>query len=109
MTLVELMVVLLIFSIGVLAMASVQTKSGSAVFTTGHETRAMSICQAQIETARADGFGVAVPDSGQTGIYQWETEIVSVNPRMDEVHVIVSWTEQGDQRSVRLNTLLSAR
>ena len=108
-TLVEAMVALVLFAVGILALAAVQTRSRTVVYATGTETRAMAVCQAQLETARATGFGVAQPGSGQVGNFQWTTEILTVNSSMDRVRVTVSWGEQGRPRSVSLNTLLSAR
>jgi Tfp pilus assembly protein PilV len=108
-TLVEVMVVLVLFAIGILAVAAVQTRSQTVVYATGTEMRAMAICQAQLETARAAGFGVAVPDSGTTGNFDWMTQVIPVNPTMDRVRVTVSWAEQGEPRTVMLNTMLSDR
>jgi type II secretory pathway pseudopilin PulG len=106
---VEVMVVLIIFSIGLLAVAAVQTRSQTVVYATGTEMRAMAICQAQLETARAAGFGVALPDTGETGNFDWITQVIPVNTSMSQVRVTVSWPEQGETRTVMLNTLLSAR
>jgi Tfp pilus assembly protein PilV len=108
-TLVEIMVVLVIFGIGILALAAVQTGSGQAVYATGHDTRALSVGQARIEAAKAAGFNLAAPDSGQTEIFDWRTDILPVSQGLNRVRVTVSWTERGEPRSMELNTLLSFR
>lgn len=109
LTLVELMVVLVFVSIGVLAVAAVQTRSGHAVFATGRDTRALSIGQAQIETARGAGFELARADSGRVEIFDWVTRVDSVDVGLNQVRVDVAWNEAGRRRSLQFNTLLSDR
>jgi Tfp pilus assembly protein PilV len=108
-TLVELMIVILIFGVGILALAAVQTRSNSVVYATGQDTRALSIGQAQVEVARAAGFAGAQPDSGQVDGFDWRTEILPVSAGLNQVRVTVAWAEGGRSRSLQFNTLLSAR
>lgn len=110
MTLVELLIALFVLGVGILALAAVQIRSGTVVHATGTETRAMAVCQAQLETARAAGFGAVQPDTGQAGALTWITEVTAENATMDRVRVTVSWTESGGQaRALSLNTFLSER
>ena len=109
LTLVELMIVLVIVSIGVLAIAAVQTRASKAVYATGQESRALNVGQTQVELARTAGFGLANSDSGQVQIFRWTSYVDSVAVGLQRVRVTVAWSEMGTPRTLRLNTLLSAR
>jgi prepilin-type N-terminal cleavage/methylation domain-containing protein len=108
-TLVELMVVLVVFAVGILSLAAVQTRSNRVVFDTGQETRALSVGQSRIEVARAAGFAGAVTDSGRADVFDWRTDVSSAGTGLSRVQVTVSWLEGGSPRSIQLNTLLAAR
>lgn len=108
-TLIELMVVLVVVAVGILALAAVQTRSTRDVFGTGMHTRALSVAQAQMESARNAGFTSAQSDSGQVEVFAWKTLVTPVSPTMREVRVSVTWSQQGNARSLELNNLLSKR
>ena len=109
LTLVELMIVLVVVSIGILALAGVQTRSTTDVYSTGRNSSALAVAQARMETVRGAGFALARPDSGQTGGFAWWTGVDSVSVDLKALHVSVTWTEQGTSRTVRLDNLLSDR
>ena len=108
-TLVELMVVLVIISIGILALAGVQVRSSQDVDTSGRFSQGLAIAQDHLEQTRALGYGGAVPDSGQVAIYNWNTAVDSVAPDLKRATVVVGWQEAGQARNVQLQTLLSSR
>jgi prepilin-type N-terminal cleavage/methylation domain-containing protein len=108
-TLIELMVCLTVFSIGVLTLSAVQMRSDSAVFRTGQATRALSLGQERMEAARAAGFGVAAPDSGTVDIFDWNTDVISMGTGLDRIRVTVEWADGTTPRSIELNTLVAQR
>jgi prepilin-type N-terminal cleavage/methylation domain-containing protein len=108
-TLVELMVALLLITIGILPIAAVQSGSTRDVVTTGQHTRALSIAQERMEVARAAGFTAAQTDSGQSGVYTWRTNVTTVATGLRRVDVTVTWTDRTGTRTVLLNDLVSTR
>jgi prepilin-type N-terminal cleavage/methylation domain-containing protein len=108
-TLVELMVVLVLLAVGLLALAGVQTRSSRDVDATGRDTRALSAAENHMEIARAAGYLGAVADSGQTGVFTWNTQVDSVGIGLRRISVRVTWSEKGRARSVQLDNLVAAR
>lgn len=110
LTLLELMVVLVFISIGILALSFVQSHSLVDIHQTGRHTRALDLAEMQLETARAAGYILVQPDSGVTDGFNWRTDVDSLGtPFLRRVTTTVSWAEAGTARSVRLLTLLSSR
>lgn len=108
-TLVELMIVLVFISIGILALTGIQTRSFTDIHSTGRHTRALDLAREQMEVARAEGFTVATSDSGTVSGFTWVCYVDSVNVGLKRVRTTVSWNVGTEQRSVQLNSLLSAR
>jgi Tfp pilus assembly protein PilV len=108
-TLVELMVVLVFLAVGLLALAGVQTRSSRDVDATGRSSRALSVAENQMEIARAAGYVLAVADSGQSGVFTWNTAVDSAEVGLRHIRVTVSWTEKGVARSIRVDNLVASR
>lgn len=108
-SLVELMVALVILTIGLLPLAFVQTRAQQDVFDSGRHTEALTIATLQMEEAKSLGFGVAVADTGQVDSYTWTREVQNVAFGLDQITVNVSWVERGDDRNVRLINRISMR
>jgi prepilin-type N-terminal cleavage/methylation domain-containing protein len=108
-SLVELMVVLVVLAIGLLPMAFVQTRAQQEVLDSGRHTEALALAQLQMETAKAQGFGVAVTDTGMVGNYQWIQTVQNVSFGLDQVSVSVSWTERGRPQSITVINQVSIR
>ncbi len=108
-SLVELMVVLVILTIGLLPLALVQTRAQQDVFEAGQFSEALHVAQMQMETVKSQGFGTAASDSGAVSVYNWNTQITNVSPGLDQVVVTVNWDEKGTARSVRVMNRLSFR
>jgi Tfp pilus assembly protein PilV len=115
-TLVELMVVLVVVGVGILALSGVQTRSSTDVYSTGRRTRAIEVAQTQMEVARSLGYTLAAPDSGQTDLFNWRTDVDSVDVSgvplpigLHRLTVTVSWTESNTPDSVRFYNLVSDR
>jgi prepilin-type N-terminal cleavage/methylation domain-containing protein len=108
-SLVELMVALVILTIGLLPLAFVQTRAQQDVFDSGRHTEALTIATLQMEEAKSLGFGVAASDTGQVDTYNWTREVQNVSFGLDQITVNVSWNERGDDRNVRLINQISMR
>ncbi len=108
-TLVELMVALVILTIGLLPLAFVQTRAQQDVFDSGRYTEALAIAQLQMEETKSLGFGNAPTDSGTVDNYQWVRNVQNVGQGLDQITISVNWNERGDQRTVRLINRISFR
>jgi prepilin-type N-terminal cleavage/methylation domain-containing protein len=108
-SLVELMVALVILTIGLLPLAFVQTRAGQDVFDSGRYTEALTIAQLQMEETKSLGFGAAATDTGTVDSYTWVRDVQNVGQGLDQVTVSVTWNERGDPRTVRLINRISFR
>jgi len=108
-TLIELMVTLVLISIGILALSGVQTRSSSDVYDTGRHERALALAQEQIEVARAAGYALAASTAGTSGGFAWATQVDTVSADMKQVAVTVTWNDRTRVRNLQLQTLLSER
>lgn len=108
-TLVELMIALVIIAIGLMALSAVQTRSSRDVYRTGRGSTALAIAQEHLEAERSLGYNIAVSDTGQTGVYQWISQVDSLSPDLKQLTVTVSWAEDGVARSLQIQSLLSDR
>lgn len=108
-SLVELMVALVILTIGLLPLAFVQTRAQQDVFDSGRHTEALAIAQLQMEEAKSLGFGVAVADTGVVDSYTWIRDVQNISAGLDQITVNVNWNERGDARSVTLINRISFR
>ena len=108
-TLIELMVTLTMIGVGVLALAGVQTSASRDMYSSGRSTRALALAQDRIEAARNAGFTSVAADSGQVGVFAWNTRVDSLSTDLKQVDVFVTWNDSIRSRSLQLNTLLSAR
>jgi prepilin-type N-terminal cleavage/methylation domain-containing protein len=108
-SLVELMVVLVILTIGLLPLALIQTRAQQDVFESGQYTEALQVAQLQMEQAKSQGFGNAVTDSGAVDSYTWTTTVNNVSFGLDEITVDVTWNEKGRQRTVQIMDRISFR
>lgn len=109
MSLVEIMVVLVIISIGIIPIALVQTNSSRDVVKSGQRTQALAVAQTQMERMKNLGFTSAAPDSGAVGPYNWRTTVTNEAVGLNRVVVTVSWSEVGIQRTLQMDNLLSMR
>lgn len=108
-TLIELMIVLVVVSLGILALSGLQTTAERDVYATGRRTSAVALAQSRLELERSLGYGSAAADSGQSSIYSWNTRVDSVGVGLQQVLVAVTWTDQGQAKQVQLVDLISAR
>jgi prepilin-type N-terminal cleavage/methylation domain-containing protein len=108
-SLVELMVVLVILTIGLLPLALIQTRAQQDVFESGQYTEALQVAQLQMEVAKSSGFGNVATDSGLVDVYTWRATVSNVSFGLDQVVVDVRWNEKGRQRNIQIMDRLSFR
>lgn len=108
-SLVELMVVLVVLAIGLLPLAFVQTRAQQEVVDSGRQSEAVALAQLQMETAKSQGFGVAVDANGAVGNYTWTQTVTNVSFGLDQITVTVNWSERGQPRSVSMINRVSMR
>ena len=109
-SLIELMVVLVILTIGLLPLALVQTRASEDVTESGQFSEAVRVAELQMESAKALGFGNIPTDSGTVdAFYTWERQVSNVSLGLDQIVVDVRWNEKGGQRNVTVRDMISFR
>ncbi len=109
-SLVELMVVMVILTVGLLPLALVQTRAQQDVFETGQWSQAVEVAQLQMESSRALGFGNVTTDSGLVdSMYTWTRTVTNVSFGLDQIAIDVRWNEKGKQRNIQVVDMLSFR
>ena len=108
-TLVEIMMVLMILTVGVLPIAVIQHRAREQVSEADRATQGMEVAQLHLERIKGMGFGNAVPDSGQAGHIAWTVRVNNVAFGLDQVTVTVSWQNDGQQETLTIADLMSTR
>ncbi|MFO7653065.1 MAG: prepilin-type N-terminal cleavage/methylation domain-containing protein [Candidatus Krumholzibacteriia bacterium] len=108
-TLTELLVVLVILTIGILPLAMVQHRARQQVGQADRHTQAVTVAQDQLERMKGRGFGNAVPDSGAAGPISWQSQVTTVSQGLEQLQVTVTWAEVSGTRSLTVADLVSVR
>jgi len=108
-SLVELMVVLVILTIGLLPLALVQTRAQQDVFESGQYSEAVQVAQLQMESAKSLGFGNVAADSGTVDAFTWNRQVQNIQPGLDQLRISVTWNEKGDQRTLMVMDRIARR
>ena len=108
-TLIEILIVMAILSIGIVPLAVVQSSARREVNHADRYTQAIALAQSRIEQAKGAGFGNAVPDSGDVGHLRWVADVQNVSFGMDQVGVTVTWNDGRVNQSLRMVSLVSMR
>lgn len=109
-TLVEVLVVLVIITIGILPLALVQTQSRQEVAKIDRQTQALAMAQQQLEWIKGREFGPAVSDSFlAAGNFFWRTDIDSVDIGLQRMRVMVVDLQRTPPDTLRMASLRSAR
>lgn len=108
-TLVEVLVVLLILTIGILPLALVQSQARREVNEADRYTEAMTRAQRELEWAKGLGFNNAAPDSGIDGALAWRTDVVDVDVGLRQVSVSVIFAQGSTPDTLTMVSLLSLR
>jgi len=108
-TLVEIMMVLLILSVGVLPIALIQHRARREVTESDLYTRAVTLAQAQMERLKSQGFGNIVAQNGVDGPIAWNATVNNVAFGLDRVEVTVAWQEGGAPMNLTFANMVSMR
>jgi len=108
-TLVEILVVLMIITIGIVPLAMVQTRARREVSRSGDLTQAIVLAQNRIEAAKSLGFGNAAPDSGDAGRLHWVMTVQNASFGLDRIGVRVTWFDGRTGQDLHMTALLSLR
>jgi prepilin-type N-terminal cleavage/methylation domain-containing protein len=108
-TLVEVLVVLVIITIGILPLALVQTRARQEVSEADRFTQAMSLAQERLEWSKGLGFANAAADSGTEGAVFWRTEVDSMDFGLNRVRVTVIFPQGGVIDTLSVASLVSMR
>ncbi len=108
-TLTEILVVLLILTIGIVPIAVLQSNARRDVSKSDRYTQAVALAQSRIEQMRGAGFGSVFPDSGAVGLLSWTSDVQNVSLGLDRVGVTVTWFDGRRQQALRVVSLVSLR
>jgi prepilin-type N-terminal cleavage/methylation domain-containing protein len=108
-TLVEVLVVLMIITIGILPLAMVQHRSRQEVGQADRYTQAMTRAQQQLEWAKGMGFANAAPDSGVDGTLIWRTDVDEIEVGLRRVRVTVIFPQRNRPDTLSVASLISIR
>jgi prepilin-type N-terminal cleavage/methylation domain-containing protein len=108
-TLVEIMMVLMILTVGVLPIAVIQHRSREQVSEADRATQAIQLAQMHLERTKGLGFGNAVDSAGQTGQINWAVTVTNVAFGLDRVQVTTTWQNDGAQETLTISDLMSTR
>jgi len=108
-SLVEILMVLMILSIGILPVVMIQHRARKEVSESDRYTQAVTIAQAQMERIKGMGFGVAAPDSGQAGEIEWVCNVTNVGIGLDRIEVTASWRSDRGEETLVVADLVSTR
>ncbi len=108
-TLVEILMVLMILTVGVLPIAIIQHRSRAQVSEADRATQAIEIAQLHLERTKGMGFGNAVASNGQAGQITWAVTVTNVSFGLDQVRVTTTWQNDGLQETLTIADLISTR
>lgn len=108
-TLVEILVVLFILTVGVLPLVIIQHRARREVTETDRYTQAVMVAQDQLERIKGMGFGNAAADSGQVGHISWVCNVTNESFGMDRIELTASWLAEGEVRTLTIANVLSMR
>lgn len=108
-TLVEIMMVLMILTVGVLPIAIIQHRARGEVSEADRHTQGIEVAQMHLERVKGMGFGNAASDSGSVGNINWTVRVTNISFGLDQVEVVTSWQNDGQQESLTIADLVSMR
>jgi len=108
-SLVEILMVLLILTVGILPLTIIQHRARREVTESDHYTQAITVAQAQMERVKGLGFGNAAADSGLVGIVSWRCNVANISPGLERIQVSATWESEGQPQVLTLADLVSLR
>ncbi len=86
-SLVEILMVLMILTVGIIPLAVVQHHARKEVQESNSYTLSLNVAQSQLERLKGMGFGNAAADSGVVDNVQWRAQVVNVSFGLDRITV----------------------
>lgn len=108
-SLTEILVVLVILTIGIVPLSMVQSRARRDVTTADHYTQAIALAQSRFEQMKGAGFGTAAADSGQAGQLRWVQTVQNVSFGLDRIGVTVTWFDGRSDQTVQMTGMVSMR
>lgn len=108
-SLVEILMVLVILSIGILPVVIIQHRSRREVSESDRYTQAVTLAQSQMERIKGMGFGVAAPDSGTLGEVDWVCNVTNIGIGLDRIEITTRWSNADGDQSLTIADLVSMR
>lgn len=100
----ELLVSIVVFSVGVLGLASAVGVSSTEMRLGGRDTEVALLVRDQIETLKADGYEDLTSGTRTVGAYELDWEVVDVGP---PARLVLAVTYPGHEGSPRTDTLVT--
>lgn len=108
-TLVEIMMVMVILSVGVLPIAVIQHQARREVNEADRQTQAIAVAQMQLEQMKSQGFGQIVAGNGTVGNVNWVAQVQNVSFGLDRITVTASWQNKDVVETLVVSDLVSMR
>ncbi len=108
-TLVEIVMVLFILSVGILPLAVIQHQARREVTAADNYTEAMLVAQDQLERIKGMGFGAAAPDSGVSGNVTWVCQVTNQSFGLDRLELTATWGSGGEGQTMTIADAVSLR
>ena len=108
-TLVEILMTLMILTVGILPLAIIQHRARHEVSESDRFSQGITVAQAQLERIKGLGFGNAVADTGQVGYVSWTATVTNVSFGLDRIDVSVSWQNGNAVQTLTVADLVSMR
>jgi len=108
-TLVEIMMVMVILTVGVLPVAVIQHRARQEVSESDRYTQAIELAQLHLERMKGMGFGGAVGGQGQAGQISWVSTVTNVSFGLDRITVTATWRNDNADQTLTVSDLVSLR
>ena len=108
-SLVEILMVLMILSVGILPVVVIQHRSRREISESDQYTKAINLAQSHMERIKGMGFGDAAPDSGTEGRIDWVCNVTNVGTGLDRIEVTTTWEGAQGQETLTIADLVSLR
>ena len=108
-SLVEIMMVMLILTVGILPLAVIQHSAKRDVTESARYTDVLTVAHSQMERIKGLGFNTAASDSGTVGRVTWNATVSNVSIGLDRIVVTASVDDGGAGQSITIADLLSLR
>jgi prepilin-type N-terminal cleavage/methylation domain-containing protein len=108
-SLIEIMMVMVILTIGVLPIAIIQHRARREVIEADWHTQAISVAQMQMERIKSQGFGNIVAENGVTGNVTWASQVNNVGFGLDRLTVTATWRNNAAIETLAVSDLVSMR